>query len=144
MLDVVANHLGAYWRDFDPTNAGYGPFSEASDFHPLCFIQDYSNQTEVEQCWIGKQREEFALADLNTEKPKVVQELYKWVNWLVNEYEVDGLRVDTVKHGEHGAYSSRSSSSSLFCQSAKLSGLALKRLQGSSAPAKCWMAVSDE
>lgn len=102
MLDVVVNHLGGYWRNFNPANAGYGPFSETSDFHPMCFIRDYSNQTEVEQCWLGNSHEEFALADLNTEKPKVVEELYKWVNWIVKEYDIDGLRVDTVKHGEQG------------------------------------------
>lgn len=36
------------------------------------------------------------LADLNSENPYVQQEMYKWINWLVNEYKFDGIRIDTI------------------------------------------------
>jgi alpha-amylase len=38
------------------------------------------------------------LPDLNTEDPMVVETLNTWVKWLVDEFNVDGLRIDTVKH----------------------------------------------
>lgn len=38
------------------------------------------------------------LADLNTENSYVQQELYKWINWLVKEYQFDGIRIDTLPH----------------------------------------------
>jgi alpha-amylase len=42
MLDVVANHVGP-----NLTN-DYTPFNRSEHYHqPLCFIEDYSNQTQV-------------------------------------------------------------------------------------------------
>jgi alpha-amylase len=35
---------------------------------------------------------------VNTEDPEVVSTLNEWVKKLVEEYKVDGLRIDTVKH----------------------------------------------
>ena len=37
-----------------------------------------------------------SLADLNQENPFVEDELYKWIRFLITEYEIDGLRIDTV------------------------------------------------
>ncbi|KAK7007913.1 glycoside hydrolase family 13 protein [Favolaschia claudopus] len=72
------------------------PLSKEADFHPACFIADYTNQTEVEQCWLGD--EKLPLPDVNTEDPDVVETLYKWIADMVKEYGVDGVRIDTVKH----------------------------------------------
>jgi alpha-amylase len=99
MVDVVVNHVGSpRWRQFRPDER-YGALNEPEDYHPHCWIQNYDNQTEVEQCWIGEDQRE-ALVDVNTESPKVVREMYRWIRQLVSEYGIDGLRVDTVKHGE--------------------------------------------
>ncbi len=38
------------------------------------------------------------MPDLNTESPHVVQTLHRWIRDLVKTYEIDALRVDTVKH----------------------------------------------
>ena len=38
------------------------------------------------------------LPDLNTEDPTVIGKLLDWVHKLVEDYGVDGLRIDTVKH----------------------------------------------
>lgn len=38
------------------------------------------------------------MPDLNTESPKVVQELHQWISSLVKAFHIDALRVDTVKH----------------------------------------------
>ena len=38
------------------------------------------------------------MPDLDTENPKVVRELHQWIASLVKAFEIDALRVDTVKH----------------------------------------------
>ena len=38
------------------------------------------------------------MPDLNTENPHVVNTLYRWVNHMVQTYQIDALRIDTVKH----------------------------------------------
>lgn len=99
MVDVVVNHVGSpRHREFHPDDR-YGALSQPEDYHPHCWIRNYDNQTEVEQCWIGEDQRE-ALVDINTESPKVVREMYRWIRQLVSDYQIDGLRVDTVKHGQ--------------------------------------------
>ena len=94
MFDVVANHMAA--TGSPPDVSALSPFNAAANFHPFCFIQDYKNQTDVEQCWLGDNI--VALPDINTEDPSIVSTLNAWVKDLVNKYRVDGLRIDTVKH----------------------------------------------
>lgn len=38
------------------------------------------------------------MPDLNTEDPKVIQTLHQWIRSLVQAFQIDALRVDTVKH----------------------------------------------
>ncbi|KAH9999621.1 glycoside hydrolase family 13 protein [Russula compacta] len=97
MFDVVVNHMAAPDSDFNFTD--FHPFNDASFFHERCFVAeslDPSNQTAVEQCWLGDSKS--PLPDLNTENSTVVGELSDWVRKLVQDYHVDGLRIDTVKH----------------------------------------------
>lgn len=50
MVDVVVNHVATpQGSEFAP-NSTYGEFDASSDFHEFCWITDYSNQTNVEQC----------------------------------------------------------------------------------------------
>jgi alpha-amylase len=72
------------------------PFNSSSFYHQPCQITQPNNQTNIEDCSVGDNV--LPLPDLNTEDPKVVMMLNAWVKNLVNEYDVDGLRVDTVKH----------------------------------------------
>jgi alpha-amylase len=88
MVDVVANHIGVIGDDFNRVSY---PLNFRHNYHNPCPI-DYSNQWSVENCRIG------SLWDINTEKEENVDYLYKWINWLVQEFEFDGIRVDTVKH----------------------------------------------
>ncbi|KAI0301148.1 glycoside hydrolase family 13 protein [Multifurca ochricompacta] len=101
MLDVVVNHMAA------PALPGnnftfegfFHPFTNESYFHKQCFVAespDPSNQTAVEQCWLGDN--DLPLPDINTEDPDVVKTLLDWIHNLVQDYGVDGLRIDTVKH----------------------------------------------
>lgn len=71
------------------------PFSVDTDFHSQCVVDD-NNQTSVEQCWLGDKV--LPLPDVNTEDPSIVKTINDWINGLVKEYSVDGLRIDTVKH----------------------------------------------
>ncbi|KAK1926274.1 putative alpha-amylase A precursor [Papiliotrema laurentii] len=94
MVDVVANHVGAgHLQNWAPGEF-YGPFTNASDFHPYC-EPDWANedQTDIEQCWLSGR-----MPDLNTENPKVVRALHEWITSLVRTFQIDAIRVDTVKH----------------------------------------------
>lgn len=94
MVDVVVNHMVG---TADPPNySAFQPFSSQSDFHAECFVQNYDNQTEVEQCWLGDKN--VPLVDLNTEDNNVVSTMNNWISTLVSNYSVDGVRIDTVKH----------------------------------------------
>jgi len=99
MLDVVINHVAAPalpgQGDFSLNNF-YHPFADSSYFHPQCFVGNSLDQQVVEQCWLGDQT--IPLPDLNTEDDRVVRLLSDWIRNLVQQYAVDGLRVDTVKH----------------------------------------------
>ncbi|KAJ3859433.1 alpha-amylase [Lentinula novae-zelandiae] len=102
MVDVVVNHLVAVPTNTSsvwPETFDYSllqPFGGSHSFHPQCFISDYSNQTDVEQCWLGDAS--IPLLDIDTENSTVVDTMYSWVKNLVSNYDIDGLRVDTVKH----------------------------------------------
>ncbi|KAJ9107504.1 hypothetical protein QFC21_000960 [Naganishia friedmannii] len=121
MVDVVVNHVGSpRWREFRPDER-YGALSEPEDYHPHCWIENYDNQTEVEQCWIGEDQRE-ALVDVNTESPKVVREMYRWIRQLVSDYGIDGLRVDTVKHVRKTFWPAFEEAAGVFCTGEVLHG----------------------
>ena len=94
MVDVVVNHMVSSADPPDYSN--FSPFSTQSDFHSECFITDYSNQTNVEQCWLGDKN--VPLVDLNTEDDNIVSTMNSWIKGLVSDYSIDGVRIDTVKH----------------------------------------------
>ncbi|KAJ3738716.1 alpha-amylase [Lentinula detonsa] len=102
MVDVVVNHLVAIPTNPSgvwPETFNYSllqPFGGSDSFHPQCFISDYSNQTNVEQCWLGDAN--IPLLDIDTENSTVVDIMYNWIKNIVSDYDIDGLRVDTVKH----------------------------------------------
>ncbi|TFK38764.1 glycoside hydrolase family 13 protein [Crucibulum laeve] len=106
MVDIVVNHFVAL-NSTSPTGTAetpasnldfstITPFNTVSSYHPFCFINDYNNQTDVEQCWLGDVN--LPLADLNTEDTETVNTMNSWINKLVKDYDIDGLRIDTVKH----------------------------------------------
>ena len=102
-VDVVINHVAATsGQSFQPSSS-YGAFSTTDDYHPFCWVQDYTNQTEVEQCWLGDNN--VALADLNTENSNVVSYWNDWIKNLISEYSIDTIRIDTVKHVPHSFWS---------------------------------------
>eukprot|EP00824_Muranothrix_gubernata_P019306 TRINITY_DN38922_c0_g1_i1.p1 TRINITY_DN38922_c0_g1~~TRINITY_DN38922_c0_g1_i1.p1 ORF type:complete len:464 (+),score=87.64 TRINITY_DN38922_c0_g1_i1:3-1394(+) len=92
MFDVVANHVAPVGEDFSSIN----PFNRAEHYHSTCQIgnSDFcgGNQDHVENCRLAN------LPDLNQNNPWVRSELIKWVKWLVSEFSIDGIRIDTVAH----------------------------------------------
>lgn len=99
MLDVVVNHVASTSGASFAANSTYGPFNNQSDYHPQCFVQNYANQTEVENCWLGDST--VALPDLRTESTTVINYWNKWVKEMVANYSIDAIRIDTVKHVPH-------------------------------------------
>ncbi|ODN78734.1 hypothetical protein L202_04298 [Cryptococcus amylolentus CBS 6039] len=95
-VDVVINHVAATSSSTFTPSDSYGPFSTNSTIHPFCWIEDYNNQTNVEQCWLGD--DTVALVDLNTEDDSVTSYWNTWIKDLVSNYTIDAIRIDTVKH----------------------------------------------
>lgn len=94
LLDVVINHMAA--SALPTPFSAYTPFNQSTDYHSFCFISDFNNQTDVEQCSLGDTN--VALVDLNTENQSVVDTWYSWINQTVQKYGADGVRIDTAKH----------------------------------------------
>jgi glycosidase len=109
ILDVVCNHGGNLFNDNpylappasytlsyrDPSRTHAAPFSSTAYWHSQGSI---GNWTDPEQI-LG---ELFGLDDLKTEDPYVRTQLTNiWSNWITAT-DVDGFRIDTVKHVEMG------------------------------------------
>ncbi|KAG1741821.1 glycoside hydrolase family 13 protein, partial [Suillus paluster] len=94
MLDIVVNHMLTTLPLNNGSATDMTPFADTDDFHPLCFITDYNNQTDVEQCWLGDAT--LPYADVDTENPSVVGTLHSWIQDVVSNFRVDGLRLSTV------------------------------------------------
>ena len=62
----------------------FNPFNDAKYFHPYCSIADYSNDTMVQDCWLGD--DNVSLPDLDTESTEVQDIWYDWVGSLVSNY----------------------------------------------------------
>ncbi|THF82266.1 hypothetical protein E6C55_07345 [Cohnella fermenti] len=91
MLDVVVNHT----CDCSTGNVA-APFNQYDWYHHRGTISDSDyNNNNTDMIENG---EVAGLDDLNQENPAVEQALNNWIQWLIGESKVDGLRVDTAKH----------------------------------------------
>ena len=86
MVDVVANHAGPVGTDFGRIN----PFNRAEHYHDWCEINNWGNQWEVENCRLC------GLPDLKQENDWVTQKLLEWIHDMVQKYNIDGIRIDTI------------------------------------------------
>jgi len=48
MIDLVTNHFGYSGDAYTVDYSTFNPFNTKDDFHPVCFIYDYNNQTQLE------------------------------------------------------------------------------------------------
>ena len=46
----------------------------------------------MENCWL------FGLPDLDQDNEFVREGLCDWIDWILTEYDIDGMRIDAVKH----------------------------------------------
>ena len=100
MVDNVPNHMAGHPITATTTLAqlnltGYVPFNQPEDFHPVCLI-DYHNATSITDCWMGDNA--LPLYDLNTDNPDVDRQLREIVHATTKKYDIDGIRIDAVKH----------------------------------------------
>ena len=85
ILDFVVNHVG-------PNHEWLYDSSKEDWFHPNKPISNWSDQQEVENGWL------YDLPDLNQENPEVAAYLIDAAKWWIKETDIDGFRLDTVKH----------------------------------------------
>lgn len=90
MVDVVANHVAPVGMDFSQIY----PLNQPYHYHDPCNIDDWNNQWQVEHCRLAD------LPDLDQSQPWVRQYLKDWIRNLVQTYNFDGIRIDTVPHVE--------------------------------------------
>jgi alpha-amylase len=85
ILDLVVNHTGYKhsWQD-DPKKGNW--------FHPQEGITNWDDQQNVENGWLA------GLPDLNTENPDTRKFLLDMAEYWIKETDIDGYRLDTVKH----------------------------------------------
>ena len=70
---------------------GLVTFLLQSQYHPYCTIQ-WGNTTSEQNCWLGDTN--VTLPDVNTQDPTVVSAYTSWIQALVKEFNIDGLRID--------------------------------------------------
>lgn len=86
MVDVVANHVGPVDMDF----SRIVPFNSPQHYHQKCQIDNWNDPNNVEQCRLAN------LPDLNQDDQYVRSTLINWIRNLVQTYDIDGIRIDTI------------------------------------------------
>lgn len=85
ILDFVVNHVG-------PKHEWLNDSSKKEWFHENKSISNWTDQAEVETGWL------YDLPDLNQDNPEVSMYLFDAAKWWIQETDIDGYRLDTVKH----------------------------------------------
>jgi alpha-amylase len=86
MVDVVGNHVAPIGQDFSQIY----PLNRSEHYHSDCQITDWNDQGNVEYCRLAD------LPDLNQDNSYVRQYLKDWVKGLVQKFDFDGIRIDTI------------------------------------------------
>jgi alpha-amylase len=112
MVDIVVNDM-AWVGNFSTVDYGQlVPFNNASNYHTYCSTTagDKSSQTE---CWIGDSI--ISLPDLRTEDADIQATFQDWISALVTQYNIDGLRIDSVGNVEPSFFPSFCSAAKVYC-----------------------------
>lgn len=99
LVDVVVNNFAQAFNNTIPPPVNYSKFDPLDNqeyFHPYCNVTEWTNATNYQDCWLYPYA--VALADVKTESQVVVDMLGQWINELVSNYSIDGLRIDAAKH----------------------------------------------
>lgn len=93
MLDVVTNHF-AYDGCGDCVDYSiFHPFNSETYFHDFCLI-DYDDIDSIQDCWEGDNI--VSLPDLRTEDSDVYTVWQDWIEEVVANYSIDGIRLDSA------------------------------------------------
>ena len=99
MVDVVANHFASENTAETVGYSSFNPFSSNSDFHYICWNEELeSDLANMQLCWLGN--DNYPLPDVNTTQTGVREAYSSWIQELVANYSIDGLRIETVKNVE--------------------------------------------
>jgi len=109
MVDVVVNNVMALSTNPDLSTF---LFKDKSLYHPYCPV-DYSNLTSEQQCWLGDTN--VTLPDVKTEDPTVVSTYSNWIQSLVQQFNIDGLRIDAAKHVDMAFWPAFCGKAGVFC-----------------------------
>lgn len=85
VLDYVVNHTGYKTSWLKDKN-------KKDWFNPKKKITNWNDQNQIEKGWI------FGLPDLNQDNPEVKKYFIDNALWWIKETNIDGFRLDTVKH----------------------------------------------
>lgn len=93
---------------------------ERRGLKPLC-------QTSIRKCRVvlffdEGDRKSDPYEENHRENPKVVNMINGFIHWLVQEFSVDGLRVDTVKHVRKSFWPGFEAAAGVFCTGEVLHG----------------------
>ncbi|KAF8502450.1 alpha-amylase [Gautieria morchelliformis] len=109
MVDMVLNNVMA--TSTTPDYSAYF-FKDSSQYHPYCPIQ-WGNRTSEMDCWLGDTV--VPLPDVNTEDPSVSQAYQNWITAFVQEFSIDGLRIDAAKHAPAAFWTPICAAAGVFC-----------------------------
>ncbi|KAF8526445.1 glycoside hydrolase family 13 protein [Gautieria morchelliformis] len=108
MVDLVLNNVAA--TSTTPDYSGYF-LKDSSQYHPYCPIQ-WGNRTSEMDCWLGDTV--VTLPDVNTENLSVSQAYQNWIRGFVDEFSIDGFRIDG-KHVPANFWAPVCASAGVFC-----------------------------
>lgn len=108
MVDVVINHFGSSTTYPDINVTAFVPFDSPSYFHPFC-VEEFNNETSITKCWLDAY-----LPDVATEQPEIQEAYATWIQWLISEYGIDGLRLDTLLQLDAGSLQAFTSAAGIY------------------------------
>ncbi|KXN90497.1 Alpha-amylase 1 [Leucoagaricus sp. SymC.cos] len=109
MVDIVVNNVMS--TSTQPDYSKYF-FNNATFYHPYCPIS-WGNTTSEQNCWLGD--EKVPLPDVDTANPTVIAQYGDWIQGLVKEYNIDGLRIDAAKHVQMDFWPQFCAKAGVFC-----------------------------
>ena len=113
MMDVVVNHMAFSGAADNVQYSVMNPFNNESYYHPYCEM-DYSgnNSTSLEDCWLGSWY--VPLVDIDTEQPRVQEMFGTWIEQMIANHSVDGLRIDAGANVQPDFFTSFVKSAGVF------------------------------
>ncbi|KAF2724829.1 glycoside hydrolase family 13 protein [Polychaeton citri CBS 116435] len=120
MLDIVVNHMGyagpGWWVDYSVLY----PFNESKYYHEYCAATEEWNQTNLEYCWLGDWK--VSLVDIASERQDVRDMFGEWIQEIVANYSIDGLRIDTAINVQPDFFPSFMEAAGVFATGEALNG----------------------